>query len=61
MSDKLTENEDFYTENGLVIFTRNFLLKRGYCCNFGCRHCPYKTSKGSHDNRNTEIRKENCP
>ncbi len=25
-----------------MVFTAHFLLKRGYCCNSGCRHCPYK-------------------
>ena len=24
-----------------VIFTRKYHLKRGYCCNNGCKHCPY--------------------
>jgi hypothetical protein len=22
-----------------------FLLKRGYCCDSGCKHCPYKKEK----------------
>lgn len=33
--------EDFYYENGLLVFTAAYHLKRGYCCNSGCRHCPY--------------------
>jgi hypothetical protein len=38
----------FYMENGLVVFTEAFHLKRGYCCKSGCRHCPYdKPSKSS--------------
>ena len=24
-----------------VIFTKEYHLKRGYCCNNGCKHCPY--------------------
>ncbi len=32
---------DFYKESGNVVFTSHFLLKRGFCCNSGCRHCPY--------------------
>lgn len=35
------EGVDYYFENGLMVLTRHFLLKRGYCCNNGCRHCPY--------------------
>jgi hypothetical protein len=23
------------------VFTAKFLLRRGYCCGSGCRHCPY--------------------
>ena len=37
---------DCYLENGLMVFTGHFLLCRGYCCNSGCRHCPYE--KGQH-------------
>ncbi len=33
--------EDYYTENGLVVFTERYHLKRGLCCGTGCRHCPY--------------------
>ncbi len=35
------EPEDFYYENGLMVFTATYHLKRGYCCNSGCRHCPF--------------------
>lgn len=38
---------DFYYENGLVVFTETFHLKRGYCCRSGCRHCPYGFKKES--------------
>ena len=24
------------------LFTAAYHLKRGYCCNSGCRHCPYR-------------------
>ena len=34
--------EDFYMENGFVVFTAAYHLRRGYCCNSGCRHCPYQ-------------------
>jgi hypothetical protein len=33
--------EDFYMEGGYVVFTAAYHLKRGYCCESGCRHCPY--------------------
>lgn len=34
--------EDYYLENGLVVFTAAYHLKRGTCCGSGCRHCPYE-------------------
>ena len=37
----LREGDDFYIENGLMVFTAAFLKNRGYCCESGCRHCPY--------------------
>ncbi|HSS20214.1 MAG TPA: DUF5522 domain-containing protein [Pyrinomonadaceae bacterium] len=39
---ELEEGVDYYVEDGLLVFTATFLLKRGYCCDSGCRHCPYK-------------------
>ena len=35
------EPEDFYMENGYLVFTAAYHLKRGRCCGSGCRHCPY--------------------
>lgn len=37
----LKEGVDYYIEKGKWVFTAQFLLKRGYCCQSGCRHCPY--------------------
>lgn len=34
--------EDFYySKEGYIVFTEKYLLKRGYCCKNGCKHCPY--------------------
>ncbi|MGI8734091.1 MAG: DUF5522 domain-containing protein [Pyrinomonadaceae bacterium] len=38
---QLEEGYDYYLENGLMVFTAEFLKRRGYCCESGCRHCPY--------------------
>ncbi|MFS4458721.1 DUF5522 domain-containing protein [Bdellovibrio sp. HCB2-146] len=40
----LQEGVDFYYENGFMVFTEAYHLKRGYCCGSGCRHCPYSHS-----------------
>ena len=48
MSNKMNEEEEedlWYFENGLMVFTEKFHLKRGYCCKSGCRHCPYSFKK----------------
>jgi len=38
----LKEGEDFYyNKDGLMVLTKAYLLKRGYCCGNGCKHCPY--------------------
>lgn len=33
---------DWHFENGLLVYTVAYLLKRGYCCGSGCHHCPYE-------------------
>jgi hypothetical protein len=35
------EGIDFYKEEGRIVFTAWYLLKRVTCCGNGCRHCPY--------------------
>jgi hypothetical protein len=38
----LLEGEDYYSEDGLIVFTASYHRHRGYCCENACRHCPYK-------------------
>jgi hypothetical protein len=37
--------EDYYMVDGKLVFTSTYHKKRGYCCNNGCKHCPYKKKK----------------
>jgi len=37
-----SEPDYYLNEDGYLVFTASFLLKRGYCCGNGCRHCPYE-------------------
>ncbi len=39
--EEFIEGVDYYFENGLMILSEHFLLKRGYCCRNNCRNCPY--------------------
>lgn len=39
----LIEGEDYYLDSkGYMVFTEKYHLERGYCCQNGCRHCPWK-------------------
>ena len=43
LKKRLPKNPDYYfNEEGLMVFTKEFHLKRGYCCKSNCLHCPYK-------------------
>ncbi|MEP6719788.1 MAG: DUF5522 domain-containing protein [bacterium] len=44
-STSVIEGEDYYLEGGLMVFTERFLMRRGFCCESGCRHCPYAFKK----------------
>ncbi|PID71087.1 MAG: hypothetical protein CSA39_06645 [Flavobacteriales bacterium] len=56
MLNKL-EDEDFYfNEKGYRVFTEKYHLKRGYCCQSGCLHCPYGYDKKTHSFRNNTSR-----
>ncbi len=38
----LVEGRDYVIgEDGYLVFTAEYHLRRGYCCESGCRHCPY--------------------
>ena len=41
--------EDYYYEGPYLVFTAAYHLKRGSCCNSGCRHCPYGHANVSAD------------
>ncbi len=43
--DKLEKDDYYLTDEGYIIFTEKYLLKRGYCCQSGCKHCPYGFNK----------------
>ena len=49
MIEPLREGIDYYVENGLYVFTEEYLRRRGYCCESGCRHCPYGFMKRKDD------------
>jgi len=40
--DADAEHPDYTLEDGLLVFTAAYHLKRGSCCGSGCRHCPFE-------------------
>jgi len=38
---ELIENIDYTIEQGNMVFSAWYHLKRGECCGNGCRNCPY--------------------
>ena len=54
----LVEGEDFYREGAYVVFTARYHLRRGRCCESGCRHCPYRPELDASESA-AVIRKEN--
>ena len=48
---KPIEGEDYIIDElGRLVFTSAYLLKRGYCCENGCRNCPYGFKKDGSEN-----------
>jgi hypothetical protein len=42
-SQAVSEGQPCYLDpnTGLSVFTAAFHVERGYCCESGCRHCPF--------------------
>jgi hypothetical protein len=54
----LTEYIDYYiNEDGNYVFTREYHLKRGYCCKNKCLHCPWNYGKPKQDK---QTKSDNC-
>ena len=43
IKEKINLKEDeYYFNQGKLVFTEQYHLRRGRCCNNFCKHCPYK-------------------
>jgi len=38
---KLEPSLYYINEEGLLVFTEQYHLQRGYCCGKTCKHCPF--------------------
>lgn len=60
MKEKLQEGEDMYfNADGYMVFTREYLLERNYCCGNGCVHCPYDYKNVPEPGRAKLLKKRN--
>jgi hypothetical protein len=56
---KLKEGEDFYyNEDGFVVLTEKYHLKKGVCCGNGCKHCPFNYINVPAEKRKTLLQKK---
>lgn len=58
----MIEGTDYYlNEDGLMVFTAEYHLKRGYCCRNMCKHCPWNYGKdnGRKKASTTQLEKRN--
>jgi len=54
----LQEGIDYYiNEDGNFVFTKEYHLKRGYCCKNKCLHCPWNYGKPDITDTQNEINK----
>ncbi len=59
----LVENEDYYLDHGLMVLglmvlTTRYHLRRGYCCDQGCRNCPYAETPKRDSQRDADSNEE---
>ena len=49
---KAMENDEYYVnKEGFIVFTEKYHLKRGFCCQSGCKHCPWKEKGTTHEEK----------
>jgi len=42
VSKQIIPDIDFYYDaQGYMVLTEKYHLEKGFCCGYGCRHCPY--------------------
>ena len=40
--NQLNPEEYYISQDGYIVFTKKYHLKRGYCCQSNCKNCPYR-------------------
>jgi len=50
----LDPDDYYHSEDGYIVYTEKYHLKRGYCCQNNCKHCPYGFNKAKIQLRRTK-------
>jgi hypothetical protein len=59
MNSALKKGIDYYFDrDGCMVLTEKYHLERGYCCGYGCRHCPYDYEKVAEPKRSELCQKK---
>ena len=53
-TDKFDKEDYYLTEEGYIVFTEKHHLKRGFCCQSGCKHCPWKEKRNLPEEKKKE-------
>ena len=58
----LIEGEDYYlNDDGLMVLTSSYHLRKGKCCGNGCLHCPWPSlTPPKKGNDRNEVLREDC-
>jgi hypothetical protein len=57
----LKEHIDYYiNQDGNFVFTKEYHLKRGYCCKNKCLHCPWNYGKPLNKDVNHTSNLDDC-
>lgn len=57
---ELVEKVHYYiNEDGLIVFTAQYHLEKGYCCGNGCRHCPFEFENVPEPRRSEVLKNSN--
>lgn len=54
-NESLTQEDYYLSPEGYKVFTELYHLKRGYCCESGCKHCPYGYDKKTNRYTNKKL------
>ena len=57
-TDKFSKEDYYLSDEGYIVFTETYHLKRGYCCQSSCKHCPWEFGKKKETERkNNRVKK----